>query len=119
MKRSAVSVCFSVVPFASSRMERGCRSGRPAVHWPPCLLFAVAHAGLRRRWQRGVAISLVVLSIGVHVVGVFGYRGYEAWQRRHELPDQGRSLFELRDTQIEAHARARLNKLSRTESSGR
>ncbi len=78
-----------------------------------CLLFATAYDGLRRPWQRRVAAGLVTLSIGVHAVGVFGYSGYEAWQRRHDLPDQGRSLFALRDTQIEAHARALVNKLFR------
>jgi hypothetical protein len=35
----------------------------------------------------------------------------KAWQMRHALPDQGRCLFSLEDTQIEAHARALIQKL--------
>ena len=77
-----------------------------------CLLFAVAYAGLQHRWQQRVAMGLVGLSVAVHVVGVFGYSGYEAWQRRHDLRDQGRNLFSLADTQIEAHARALVRKLT-------
>lgn len=77
-----------------------------------CLLFAIAYSRLRSTWHRGAALSLVALSVSVNAVGVFGYSGYEAWQRRHELPDQGRCLFSLEDTQIEAHARALLRKLT-------
>ena len=54
----------------------------------------------------------VGLSVAVHLVGVFGYGGYEAWQRRHDPPDQGRSLFSFHDTQIPAHARALGRKLT-------
>ena len=75
------------------------------------LSFAVAYAGLRYQWQRAVAIALVVLSVSVHALGVFGHSGYAAWQLRHMSPDGGRSLFALEDTQIEAHARALIQKL--------
>jgi hypothetical protein len=42
----------------------------------------------------------------VQVLGVFGRDNFAGWQERHTLADQGRSLFDLEDTQIEAHARA-------------
>jgi hypothetical protein len=74
-----------------------------------CLAFAIGYSQLRR-WHRLVANALVALSVAVHLVGLFGYSGYEAWHRRHALPDQGRCLFNLEDTQIEAHARALLRK---------
>jgi len=77
-----------------------------------CLLFAYAYEGLRYRWQKRVAVALVMLSVSVHMIGVFGYSGYAAWQLRHSLPDQGHSLFSVRDTQIEAHARALVKKLT-------
>jgi hypothetical protein len=77
-----------------------------------CVLFAIGYAGLRRPWHRVVALGLVVVSVGIHAVGVFGYSGYAAWQIRHDVPDQGRSLFALRDTQIEAHTRALIWKLT-------
>jgi hypothetical protein len=71
-----------------------------------CLVFAVGYCHLQARWQRSAAVALVALSVVVHVVGLLGYPGYHAWCARHELPDEGRCLFELRDTQIEAHARS-------------
>jgi hypothetical protein len=77
-----------------------------------CLLFAFAYDGLRAAWQRRLAQGLVALSLGVHLVGIFGYSNYEAWQVRHQQPDQGRCLFALHDTQIEAHARAVAQKLA-------
>ena len=77
-----------------------------------CLLFAIAYSVLRTRWKRCVALALVGLSVVIHLVGIFGYSGYEAWQKRHELPDQGRCLFDIEDTQIAAHAQALINKLT-------
>jgi hypothetical protein len=71
-----------------------------------CLLFARGYETLSAAWWRRAAMLLVALSVAVHLVGVFGYRGYIEWQQRHELADVGRSLFALRDTQIEAHARS-------------
>jgi hypothetical protein len=71
-----------------------------------CLLFGLGYSELRHRWQRGIASGLVALSVMVHLVGTLGYRDYVAWQQRHSLPDQGLCLFELDDTQIEAHARS-------------
>jgi hypothetical protein len=77
-----------------------------------CLFFALAYAGLRAAWQRCSAWGLVALSVAVHFVGVFGYSGYQEWQRRHALADQGRCLFALHDTQIEAHFRAVVGNLA-------
>lgn len=79
-----------------------------------CLLFGLGYASLRAAWPRRIALGLISLSVAIHFVGVFGYSGYGAWQRRHELPDQGRNLFSLEDTQIEAHTRALLSKLAGT-----
>lgn len=76
-----------------------------------CLLFALAFERLRAGWPRRAAAALVALSVAVHAVGVFGHSGYQDWQVRHMLPDHGRSLFDLGDTQIEAHARAIVEKL--------
>jgi hypothetical protein len=81
-----------------------------------CLTFAIGYGQLQARWLRTVGAGLVALSVAIHLVGIFGYSGYEAWQRRHDLPDHGRCLFELEDTQIEAHARALLRKLARNTS---
>jgi hypothetical protein len=70
-----------------------------------CLLFALAYEALRRSWSRAVAASLVAVSVAVHFVGVFGHGGYTSWHLRHMMHDQGRCLFALEDTQIEAHGR--------------
>ena len=49
---------------------------------------------------------LVALSVAIHLLGLYGYgRGYAEWQQRHDRADEGRCLFELHDTQIEAHLR--------------
>ncbi len=77
-----------------------------------CLVFAVGYERLGAGWRR-CAVGLVGLSVAVHLVGLFGYSGYEAWHKRHDFSDQGRCLFALRDTQIEAHARATLRKCGR------
>jgi hypothetical protein len=69
-----------------------------------CLLFGLSFEALRTRLMRAVAVALVAVSVAVHVVGVYGHGGYVAWHQRHERQDQGRCLFELEDTQIEAHA---------------
>jgi hypothetical protein len=79
-----------------------------------CLVFALAYADLRAGWQRWTAWGLIALSVAVHFVGVFGYSGYQEWQRRHALADQGRCLFALHDTQIEAHFRAVVGNLAGT-----
>jgi hypothetical protein len=76
-----------------------------------CLAFALAYSHFQARWQQSAAQALVALSVAVHVVGLFGYPGYPAWCERHTLPDQGRCLFELHDTQIEAHTRSCIQKL--------
>jgi hypothetical protein len=75
-----------------------------------CLLFALAYGSLRRLWQRRLAVGLVTLSVAVHFMGVAGYSGYAEWNERHNLLDQGRSMFALQDTQIESHARAVVKK---------
>jgi hypothetical protein len=77
-----------------------------------CLLFALGYETLASAWGRRIAEVLVVLSVAVHLVGVFGHRSFFDWQQRHELADGGRSLFALRDTQIEAHARSVLDQAS-------
>jgi hypothetical protein len=76
-----------------------------------CLAFAVAYSHFQERWQRSAALALVVLSVAVHAVGLFGYPGYHAWWKRHSMPDEGRCLFELHDTQIEAHTRSCIQQL--------
>jgi hypothetical protein len=76
-----------------------------------CLLFALGYETLSSRWGRGAAVSLVVLSVAVHLVGVFGYNAYYSWQERHGDADEGRCLFALRDTQIEAHASSVLDQV--------
>ena len=78
-----------------------------------CLLFAIAYAGIEplRSARKYALKTLIGLSVLVHAIGVFGYKGYEPWQNRHALNDQGRSLFSLSDTQIEAHATAFISKL--------
>jgi hypothetical protein len=78
-----------------------------------CLAFGIGYSQLRASWQRLVATGLVALSVTVQLVGIFGYSGYVAWQRRHNLPDHGRCLFDLEDTQIEAHTRALLRDVVR------
>lgn len=83
-----------------------------------CLLFAVAYSGLRAGWQRRTAVGLVAASVAVHVVGMLGYGAHPAWNLRHDLPDQGRCLFSLQDTQIEAHARAVVGKVTRALGGG-
>jgi 4-amino-4-deoxy-L-arabinose transferase-like glycosyltransferase len=71
-----------------------------------CLLFAFGYARLAHTWSKRLATAAVGLSIAIQLVGVFGYSGYAAWNSRHPESDGGRSLFDLRDTQIAAHARA-------------
>jgi hypothetical protein len=78
-----------------------------------CLLFAYAYAGLSVRWLRGVAAALVALSVYVHAVGIFGHAAETDWCLRHDKPDQGRCLFEVRDTQIEAYTLATVQSLGR------
>lgn len=66
------------------------------------LLFAVAANG-RRRWgrlRRAGLSALVAISVGIHALGVFGHGN--DWNERNAGADR---WFELRDTQIEAHAR--------------
>jgi hypothetical protein len=71
-----------------------------------CLFFAFGYVSLRSAAIRRLAILLVGLSVGVHFAGVNGASGAGDWYVRHDLPDQGRCLFSLKDTQIEAWARA-------------
>ncbi|QJW99717.1 glycosyltransferase family 39 protein [Frigoriglobus tundricola] len=78
-----------------------------------CLLFALAYEALRTHTARALACALVASSVAVHVVGVFGHGGHVAWHERHEREDQGRCLFEIEDTQLEAHARSVLRELAK------
>ena len=57
--------------------------------------------------------TAAVGSFSLNALGVAGYSVHEDWNKRHDLPDQGRSLFGLRDTQIAAHGRAALAKTGR------
>lgn len=71
-----------------------------------CLLFAVGYDRLPLNWSRVAARGLVAVSVAIHLVGLFGYgQGYVDWHNRHDLYDDGKCLFAMRDTQIEAHAR--------------
>ncbi len=71
-----------------------------------CLLFAISYQSLRTQLARTAAVALVALSVAIQFVGVHGHGGYVEWHQRHERGDQGRCLFELKDTQIEAHVRS-------------
>lgn len=71
-----------------------------------CLMFGVAYQATGARLLRAVAVGLVAVSVAIHFVGVHGHGGHVAWHQRHDRADQGRCLFELEDTQIEAHARS-------------
>lgn len=66
-----------------------------------CLVFALGFQGLQSVAQQRFALTLVGLSILVQFVGVFGHQ--MKWNARHDIPDQGRSLFSIHDTQIQAH----------------
>ena len=70
-----------------------------------CIFFALGYAALPHVWARRAALVLVALSVFVHLVGVFGDRAADGWFVRHDLNDQGRCLFSLRDTQIAAFTR--------------
>jgi hypothetical protein len=76
-----------------------------------CVAFSAAFGQLRPSWSRYSAAGLVALSVAVHLVGLFGYSGYEEWQRRHTWDNRGFCFFELHDTQIEAHTRATFRKI--------
>jgi hypothetical protein len=78
-----------------------------------CLLFGYAYAGPSFRWLRGVAVALVCVSVYVHAIGIFGHAAETDWCMRHDRPDQGRCLFEWRDTQIEAYTAATVESLGR------
>jgi hypothetical protein len=78
-----------------------------------CLLFAFAFAALQSLWQRRLALALVALSVLVQLIGIHGHKAESAWCARHDLSDQGRSLFSLHDTQIETYAWAALDQLGR------
>lgn len=81
-----------------------------------CLLVAVGVDRIRSRVIRLGVWVLVGLSVVIHALGIYGGSEYEAWQRRHDpaaRPDDqyGECLFDLTDTQIEAHARGVWKKL--------
>ena len=68
------------------------------------LLFAYAFDVLRAAWSRSLARGLVALSVAIHLLGLYTYGGeYAAWHDRHIEHGDGRGLFAVRDTQIEAH----------------
>jgi hypothetical protein len=79
-----------------------------------CIFFALGYQKLADGSIRQVAaVALIAISIGVQILGVFGRENFAAWQERHTLADQGRSLFALEDTQIEVHARAFASRIVR------
>lgn len=75
-----------------------------------CLFVAIAYDHFLTSWSRQIAKVFVGLSVAIQMIGIFGYGGYHSWQHRHDLPDHGRCLFELNDTQIEAHTTAIISK---------
>ena len=84
-----------------------------------CLLVAVAYGALTKTRLRAAAWGLVGLSVAVHVIGVFGHDAHRDWQIRSYAPDDhGLCLFQLRDTQIEAHARSLGAKVSGRPAAG-
>jgi hypothetical protein len=84
-----------------------------------CLLFGLGYERLSSGWPRRAAHGLVALSVAVHLIGMFGYGGSLAWQLRHERSDGGRCLFEMHDTQIEAHAQTIFDQLTGNRVTGR
>ena len=69
-----------------------------------CLLFAYAYSLFRTAGNAASRLALVVLSVYIHAVGIFGHGEETDWCRRHAKWDQGRCLFELHDMQIEAYS---------------
>lgn len=79
-----------------------------------CLLAAFGLALRTAKWQRRATCGLISLSILIHSLGVFGHSAYAPWHlRRCESIEQtGRAMFDLNDSQIKAHAREVILKLS-------
>jgi hypothetical protein len=82
-----------------------------------CLLFAVGVDRVRATGFRIGVWGLVGAAVVIHIVGVFGGRGYAAWQERHDRTatsddPHGRRMFDLSDTQIAAHARGLWDQLA-------
>lgn len=65
-----------------------------------CLTCGYAYASIRQRIWRSLGVVLVIVSVTIQFLGVFGEDG--GWKARHE---DSESMFGLRDTQIEAHAK--------------
>ncbi len=65
------------------------------------LLFAYGYAGIKNRFMRKTAIFLVVLSVMIHFIGVFG--SGNDWDKRYSVGAYGKKLFSLKDTQIQAY----------------
>ncbi len=65
------------------------------------LFFAYLYASIKNELFRKVTKALVIISIVVHFLGVFG-TGND-WDKRFSVGTHGKKLFHLRDTQIEAH----------------
>jgi hypothetical protein len=68
-----------------------------------CLLFAYAYEA-SSTLGRVVAGVLVVLSIAVHVIGLYGHNEEMHWHVRHPEDNHSISMFDLNDMQIEAYA---------------
>jgi hypothetical protein len=78
-----------------------------------CLLFGYAYDGLSARWLRHVAVALIVVSVGVHAIGIFGHAAETDWCLRHFKGDQGRCFFEWHDTQIGTYSKAAFDSFAR------
>jgi hypothetical protein len=76
-----------------------------------CLVFAVAYAHLQSWHIRRLVSGLVALSVFIHAAGVFSHGAETDWYLKHEKPDGGRWLFAVKDSQIEAHTRAFVEKM--------
>jgi len=67
------------------------------------LFFAYAYASMKNKFLRKTVVSLIVISIIVHFLGVFGTGNN--WNKRYSVGAHGKKLFNIRDTQIQAHAK--------------
>ena len=63
-----------------------------------CLLFCLGYLGLSSVWSRRTAVGLVILSVGIHFVGVVGYE--DGWNARHFRTAHAIDVFDPTDPQI-------------------
>ena len=65
------------------------------------LFFAYVYASVKKDFVRKIIKTLVIISILIHFLGVFG-TGND-WDKRFSVGVHGKKLFGIRDTQIQAH----------------